>query len=292
VALENGLRLCLQCNVTFEEMRWRCPICDWQPPQVFGFPALAPDLAITGGGFKPEYFAQLEKLEKGSFWFRSRNRLIVWALQRYAHDATSFLEIGCGTGFVLSGIACAVPDLRLAGSEIFSKGLGFAAKRVPHAELLQMDARHIPYMSEFDAIGAFDVLEHIPEDETVLREVAKALRPGGRLLITVPQHQFLWSATDETAHHVRRYSTSDLRAKTERAGFHVLRVSSFVSFLLPLMLYSRRRKRQTQSATTELSVAPVVDRLFDHVMRIELLAIRMGLSLPMGGSLLLVARKS
>ena len=77
-----------------------------------------------------------------------------------------------------------------------------------------------------------------PEDETVLRQVAKALRPGGRLLITVPQHQFLWSATDETAHHVRRYSCqSDLRAKTERAGFHVLRVSSFVSFLLPLMLY-------------------------------------------------------
>jgi SAM-dependent methyltransferase len=259
---------------------------------MFGFPSLAPDLAMTGGGFKPEYFAHLEKLEAGSFWFRSRNQLILWALRRYAHDATSFLEIGCGTGFVLSAIACAAPDLRLVGSEIFSDGLRFASKRLPHVELLQMDARHIPYTSEFDAIGAFDVLEHIPEDETVLREVAKALRPGGRLLITVPQHQFLWSATDETARHVRRYSTSDLRAKTERAGFHVLRVSSFVSFLLPLMLYSRRRKRQTQSATTELSVAPVVDKLFDHVMRIELLAIRMGLNLPMGGSLLLVARKS
>jgi SAM-dependent methyltransferase len=246
---------------------------------------------MKGGGFKPEYFGQLEKLEARSFWFRSRNRLIVWALQRYVPDATNFLEIGCGTGFVLSGIAGAAPGLRLAGSEIFSNGLGFAAKRLPHAELIQMDARYIPYSSEFDAIGAFDVLEHIPEDETVLREVAKALRPAGKLLITVPQHQFLWSVTDETAHHVRRYSSRELRKKTERAGFHVMRVSSFVSFLLPLMLYSRRRKRQTQSAMTELSVAPVVDTLLDHVMRIELLAIRMGLSLPVGGSLLLVARK-
>src|SRR5262249_33643982 len=106
------------------------------------------------------------------------------------------------------------------------------------------------------------------------------------------QHQFLWSATDETARHIRRYSSRDLRAKTERAGFHILRVSSFVSLLLPLMLYSRRRRtRKTQTATTELSVAPVVDTMLDNVMQIELLTIRMGLSFPLGGSLLLVARK-
>src|SRR5262245_6666119 len=88
------------------------------------------------------------------------------------------------------------------------------------------------------------------------------------------------------------YSSRDLRAKTERAGFHILRVSSFVSLLLPLMLYSRRRRtRTTQTATTALSVAPVVDTMRDNVMRVELLTIRMGLSFPLGGSLLLVARK-
>jgi SAM-dependent methyltransferase len=266
-------------------------MCNWQPPDVLGFPALGPGPAIEGIGFKSEYFAQLEKLEAGSFWFRSRNRLIVWALQRYFPHATSFLEIGCGTGFVLSGIARAQPSLRLAGSEIFSAGLEFAAKRLPHAELVQMDARHIPYSSEFDAIGAFDVLEHIDDDERVLREIAKALRPGGGLLITVPQHQFLWSETDETAHHVRRYSSTELQKKTEEAGFQVLRISSFVSFLLPLMLCSRRSRNRHELPATELGLSPVVDSLLQNVMRLELFLIRLGLSLPVGGSLILVARK-
>ena len=89
------------------------------------------------------------------------------------------------------------------------------------------------YAAEFDAIGAFDVLEHIVDDEMVLRETNKALKSGGGLLLTVPQHQFLWSAADESARHVRRYSSRDLREKVERAGFKVIRMTSFVSFCYP-----------------------------------------------------------
>jgi len=287
------MRLCLRCGHEFEANRWRCPACDWQAQKIGGFSSLAPEFALEGGGFKPEYFAELARLEAGNFWFRSRNRLIIWALQHYFPEAGSFLEIGCGTGFVLSGIAQACPDMRFAGSEVFSQGLAFAAERLPDAELMQMDARHIPYISEFDAIGAFDVLEHIAEDEIVLQEINRALKPDGGLLLTVPQHQFLWSAADESAQHVRRYCVLDLKEKVEGAGFKILRSTSFVSLLLPLMLASRRCHSGTGNEETkaELALSQPIDTLLENVMRMELGLIRSGLNFPIGGSLLLMASK-
>src|SRR4030095_11666933 len=150
--------------------------------------------------------------------------------------AKTFLEIGCGTGFVLSGVKEALPSLTLAGSEIFSEGLGFAAQRLPDVDLFQMDARRIPFREEFDVIGAFDVLEHIQEDEAVLTQMYAATKKGGGILITVPHHPFLWSGSDEFARHARRYKTRELCDKVRRAGFHVLRVTSFVSVLLPALI--------------------------------------------------------
>jgi SAM-dependent methyltransferase len=287
------MRLCLKCGHEFKAAGWCCTACDWQAQIIGGFPSLAPEFATTGGGFKPEYFNELAQLEAGSFWFRSRNRYIIWALQHYFPKAGSFLEIGCGTAFVLSGIAQTCPDMRIAGSEIFSQGLAFAALRLPGAELMQMDARSIPYVAEFDSIGAFDVLEHIVDDEMVLRETNKALKSGGGLLLTVPQHQFLWSPADENARHVRRYSSRDLKEKVERAGFKVMRMTSFVSFLLPLMLVSRWAKRNAsgKEASAELALAPSLDALLEQVMRLELLLIKTGINLSIGGSLLLIASK-
>jgi SAM-dependent methyltransferase len=256
-----------------------------------GFPAFAPEYANAGGGFEQSYFADLARLEAGSFWFRSRNRLVVWALQHYFPAAKSFFEIGCGTGFVLAGLAAVQPDLHLVGSEIFVDGLGFAAKRLPGAELLQMDARRLPYHAEFDVIGAFDVLEHIVEDDEVLREIHRAMVPGGGLLLTVPQHAVLWSAADVVARHVRRYAAQELRTKCERTGFEILRLTSFVSLLSPLMLVSRLWKRGAAEGNTELAISRPLDRVLEHVMDAERALICRGIDLPFGGSLLLVARK-
>jgi SAM-dependent methyltransferase len=236
----------------------------------------------------------LARLEAHNFWFRSRNRLILWALQRQCPSVARFLELGCGTGFVLSAIGHAFPRWLLTGSEIHNAGLRFAAARAPGAELVQMDARAIPYREEFDAIGAFDVLEHIPEDELVLRELGEALQPGGTLLLTVPQHRFLWSQADVAACHVRRYSARELRRKVEDAGFRVERLTSFVSLLLPLMTASRllEKLREGGDPLAELRVPPRLNAMLERVMELELALIRRGLRLRAGGSLLLAARRN
>ncbi len=256
---------------------------------------MAPELATGGAGFKPEAFDELAALEAGNFWFRARNKLIVWALGRHFPRIRRYLEIGCGTGFVLAGVAQAYPQASLTGSEVFSVGLPYAASRVNKVELLQMDARHIPYEDEFDVIGAFDVLEHIEEDETVLSEMLRSLHPGGGIVITVPQHPWLWSRQDDYACHVRRYRMGELRKKVVRAGFQVEMETSFVSLLLPAMLASRlaQRKGSTKiDPMAELRLPTFINRAFESAMNVERTFIQLGLRLPIGGSLLLIARKS
>jgi SAM-dependent methyltransferase len=246
-------------------------------------------------GFKAHYFKELAELEAGNFWFRARNKLILWALYKYSPQLKSFLEIGCGTGFVISAVAKRFPEARLSGSEYLEEGLVYARQRVPGAGFKQMDARHIPYESELDAIGAFDVLEHIEEDEAVLQQICKALKPGGIVFITVPQHRWLWSAVDEYACHVRRYGANELHQKVCRAGFEIIRSTSFVSTLLPVMFLSRLLKRRNMdmsgNALAELRINPILNKLFEWLLNFELALIRIGVTLPVGGSRLLIARK-
>ncbi|HOE33966.1 MAG TPA: class I SAM-dependent methyltransferase [Smithella sp.] len=257
-------------------------------------PIFASVLANSSSGFKASYFAPLAAREASHFWFRARNALIVWALAKYGANVTSFMEIGCGTGFVLQGIARRFPAFRLVGSEIFAEGLTFAAERIPGGEFLQMDAREIPFLEEFDAIGAFDVIEHIEEDETVLKQIQCALKPGGLLLLTVPQHRWLWSAVDDHAMHVRRYEARELHAKVVRAGFRVVRSTSFiVSLLAPMFAYRlmQRGEGNTFNPHEGLKMNPILNKIFEQCLYLERVLIQGGISFPIGGSRLVVAIK-
>jgi SAM-dependent methyltransferase len=252
--------------------------------------------AEDSAGFPPSSFAPLAELEDEHFWFRERNALLIWALKTYGSNIRNFMEIGCGTGFVLKGIAQAFPSVQLVGSEIFTEGLAFAAERAgARVKFLQMDARQIPYAAEFDAIGAFDVIEHIEEDEAVLRQVCHALKSGGLLLLTVPQHPALWSAVDERACHVRRYTARELNEKVTGAGFKIIRNTSFVTTLLPFMFISRLLQRGSNpkrlDTESETKINPTLNRIFGYCLRFEAHVIRFGLSLPVGGSRLVVAIK-
>ena len=178
------MKRCLACEFRFEGKGWECPQCGRQPNSRDGLLRFAEDPPDAGAGFKPEYFARLAAFEEGNFWFRARNQLIQWALRNYFPNAKSFFEVGCGTGFVLAGVHEKFPNLRLAGSEIFGAGLAFAKARLPSVDLYQMDARRIPFESEFDVIGAFDVLEHLVEDELALAQMFNAIRPGGGVILT------------------------------------------------------------------------------------------------------------
>lgn len=288
------MKRCLHCFQIFESLDWHCARCGWEPERRGTLPVFSPELAYNSSGFKASYFAPLAALEAEHFWFRMRNALIIWALGKYGAKVVSFMEIGCGTGFVLHGISRGFPNIRLVGSEIYPEGIAFAAERIMGGEFMQMDARQIPFLAEFDAIGAFDVIEHIEEDEAVLQQMSRALKPGGLLLLTVPQHRWLWSAVDEYACHIRRYTVRELHDKVARAGFSIVRSTSFVTSLLPFMWISRllqRGESENFDPHAELRINPLLNRILGWFLHQELWLIRMGLSLPIGGSRLIVASK-
>ena len=286
---------CPQCRSALMEAGQACTGCGFSAPVVDGFRVWAPEFThgAAGAFFDPAGFDALAALEDANFWFQARNELILWALERYCGAPRRYAEIGCGTGYVLAAVERKLPECEVLGSELFVHGLGFAARCCRRAELVQMDARSMPYRGHFDAMGIFDVLEHIDEDRAVLGQIAQALVPGGGLLITVPQHAWLWSAVDEAACHVRRYSAAEIEGKVRAAGFDILRSTSFVSLLLPAMYASRwfARKPDGSSAGAELQINPVLNRLFRRVMALEFAMIRRGADLPLGGSRLIVARR-
>jgi SAM-dependent methyltransferase len=191
---------------------------------------------------------------------------------------------------VLEGLRRAFPELRLVGSELYEEGLEHARRRLPGVELLRLDARELPFEGAFDVVGAFDVLEHVEEDERVLAEMHRAARLG--VVLLVPQHPRLWSGADTFAHHVRRYTRTELVGKMRRAGFEVVQATSFVTGLLPAMVASRaahRLLRRPYDPIAELEPG-ALNGVFERVLDGERRLIGRGVSLPVGGSLLVVGR--
>jgi SAM-dependent methyltransferase len=246
-----------------------------------------------GGGFDPDFFARLATVEARSFWFRARNMLIVRLVSERLDPKERFLEVGCGTGFVLAALSREC-GLQVTGGELFAEALEYAQLRVPEAEFAQIDATAIPYEEAFDGVGAFDVLEHVEDDLAAIRGLRKAVRVGGHVFITVPQHPWLWSAFDDYSCHVRRYRRSELVNRVRQAGLTPLRITSFVSSLLPLMALSRwhqRLRRKERDPIADLTQPAVVDHLMERALRLELSLISRGANLPVGGTLVLVARR-
>lgn len=254
----------------------------------------APELADTVDGFDPKHFDQLSKLEAEYFWFVTRNELIVGLVNKFFPDARRFLEIGCGNGAVLRAIANSRRWERLVGSELHPSGLAYARKRLPsEVEFVQMDARNIPGIGIFDLTGAFDVIEHIADDEGVLRGMRAATQTGGGTIIAVPQHPWLWSDADDIAHHQRRYRRGELEAKLNRNGFEVLFSSSFTALLLPVMVASRLTRRGGQpdaDVFQEFRLNRHVNNIFIAILRAEVRLTLAGWKWPAGGSRVVVAR--
>lgn len=290
------MNVCPDCNSELLDDS-SCKCCGFAAKRIDGFLAFAPELAAGNDNFVAASHERLFQLENNCFWFSERNKLISWAMKKYYPNAESALEIGCGTGYVLKGLSSTCPGMKYTGADIYTSGLKFATERLPQTNLIQMDARHIPFRNEFDVIGAFDMIEHVEEDQQVLDEIFKAVRRGGGIIATVPQHKWLWSAADDYGYHKRRYTRVEFGEKVAKSGFEVIKMVSFMSLLLPLIAVLRGRyllcpkEAIEKSVKAELRINPVLNYLFRSICMIEMRMIQAGFSFPAGGSLLCIAKK-
>jgi SAM-dependent methyltransferase len=251
------------------------------------------------GGYDPSFFDQLASIEEQHFWFRARNRLIhnlAKKISSHLKHGYRVLEVGCGTGNVLRTLRDACPDGMVVGLELWFDGLLHAQKRSA-GFLVQGDVRQFPFNKQFDLIGMFDVLEHIHEERQTLASLSEILAPGGRLLLTVPAHKFLWSYFDEAAHHCRRYSSAEIRDKLTTAGFEVEFLSQFMAFIFPIVWLLRKLTGLRKSsdakllASQEFRVVPVANQILTVILDLEARWVARGYALPIGTSLVVVARK-
>jgi SAM-dependent methyltransferase len=249
-------------------------------------------MTTTPRGDAEYLFDDLVAAEAWHFWFRARRTLVLWALRKYFPACRSVIDVGCGTGFVVQELQRTSPTLRVVGCDILHQAVSTARRRQPDLHLFQGDVLRLSVQRQFDVIAALDVIEHLDDDEGALSEIFRTLQDGGGLIVTVPQHQWLWSQIDDFSHHRRRYDRAGLLGKLRAAGFEVLHCTSFFLSTLPLMVLGRFSRRDGAcDPAAELRISRAANALAGALLRPEWFLLRAGASLPIGGSLMAIARR-
>ena len=127
-----------------------------------------------------------------------------------------------------------------------------------HGELVLPELAEVPDR-HYDLIGAFDVIEHIEDDHAALASIATKLKPSGTFVMTVPAHQWMWTAHDTVNHHKRRYSKRSLRRLINRSPMRLVKLGYFNSLLFPLAVAERAasKLRGKEDADVKLPPAPL-----------------------------------
>ena len=225
------------------------------------------------------------------WWYQGRSAILRRVLGRYlsVDQSVEFLEIGAGAGVN-------IPMLKEFGavSAVEMNADGRRAISQEHPDVTVRDGA-LPDAEVFgdqtyDAVGMFDVLEHIEDDCEALVAVRKHMNAGGKLFLTVPAYQWMWTRHDDVNHHYRRYSKARLSSVMQRAGWKIEQVGYFNTFLFPLAVLARARdKFLPGEVTTGLNTPPgVINGSLLALFRAEA-GIVAGGGFPFGLSLMAVA---
>jgi len=234
-------------------------------------------------------------IESESFWFRNRNRIILEAVKKYSVEGPIF-DVGGGNGFVADYLCKNSFDTILVepGIDGCINGKKRGLKYVINAFA---DREHF-YANRMPNIGIFDVLEHIEDPDKFMNTLSNFLIKDGRLFVTVPAFQSLWSAEDVHAGHYRRYRIRELERMLADNGFEILFSTYFFSFLFIPVFILRAipskigvYKQNIQRSKKQHSSNAITSKLLDNLTNIELWKIGRGKSIKYGSSLLIVAKK-
>lgn len=240
--------------------------------------------------YSVSHYKHIHKAESAHFWFVARNELLrdLVLANIPKPSGKSFVDIGCGTGIMLSVLGKLGFDM--TGLDINERALTYAANKTS-AKLVRKTIFQYRPGAVFDAVGAFDVLEHVRDDQAFLVRCAELLNKDGLLFLTVPAGQYLWSPVDDLSGHYRRYTRKDLEQRLKIAGFRVCAIGHWNTVLLPAyVLWRMLPSRSTDVIQRYLKIPnPVINTILLGVLRLEN-ALGRG-KMPYGATLVTVARK-
>ncbi|MBW2107319.1 MAG: class I SAM-dependent methyltransferase [Deltaproteobacteria bacterium] len=245
---------------------------------------------------KTEEYHLMSRIEKTHWWFIGKRFLVDTTLRgllSHGPRSQTHLDVGCGTGMVL--------DLlqgfgKAFGVELSSEALSYLRPAHGHQIALADAAQAVPFRDNtFSIITCLDVLEHLDDDDSALREAYRVCAPGGHMILTVPALRFLWGPHDEALHHRRRYTRSGLLRALSRCKWQVARCSYYNTILffpiLAVRILNRCRQRGVRPRSDlSLAVPRWLNAALSRLFCTEIRLLRF-LDFPFGVSILAVLKK-
>jgi SAM-dependent methyltransferase len=239
-----------------------------------------------------DYEQQTHRVEDSHWWYRGRRKVLERVVDSMRLPArTRILDAGCGSGrnkveLARQGTVTGVELSRTSVEIARARGVG---------DVIEGSILEMPFPAEsFELAVSLDVIEHLDDDAAALRELRRVVVPGGRLLVTVPAYQWLWSGHDEINHHHRRYTRRSLLSVAQHAGWECVRTTYFNSLLLPVAILLRALdplSSKTTESSLDLWVPPAAANwTLERPLAIEAAVIGRGGRIPAGLSLLSVFR--
>ena len=236
-------------------------------------------------------YKEMIELQEKHWWFVARRDVIQSFMKLHMNESSTskVLEIGCGVG---GNVGLLSQSGNYLGIDMHRPAIDYCSEKFPHSNFQCTRVEDIPHefsSNKFDSIYFLDVLEHIEDQNAILNSTQNYLTQSGKILLTVPAFEFLWSPHDDFVHHVRRYTKNGLIKTLEEAGYKVERISYFNSILFPLALIQRLgMKLLKKKLSAHLSTPPgVVNWLFKVIFTQEAWILK-STNLPVGLSIMAV----
>lgn len=248
-------------------------------------------LAQSDFSYREQGHVYISEIEAKSFWYYHRNRSILSCIKK--SEPGWILDIGGGNGIVSELLE--QNHIQSILIEPGIDGVSFARRRkvkyIIHGSVhdLIFEDNSIPN------VGLFDVIEHIEPDVELLKTIYRFMKPGGRLFLTVPAYNWLWSKNDDDVGHFRRYTRKGLKRELGPLGFDI-EYSTYLFWILPffILIFRKllyRNKISSKKELEHLTNARISNQLMIMILAIERLFIHLNLSFPFGSTCLVVARK-
>ena len=185
----------------------------------------------------------------------SRKNAIAQVGRSLPTASSVIMEIGCSSGFLIKDLIKSFPGATVVGADVVKEPLNRLARDLPGVPLIRFDLLRCPLPEKsVDVLVMLNVLEHIEDDVSALKNAMKLLKPGGSLVIEVPAGPHLYDGYDAELHHFRRYSATELKRKLSEAGFMVLRQSHLGFILYPAFVAVKLLNKWVRSNKNTLVV--------------------------------------
>lgn len=232
-------------------------------------------------------------MEKTHWLFVIRRKILLYFIKSYSKVGSRIFDFGCGSGYL-------VGELQKIGYDAY--GNDFEKEAIDYGLSLGIKnlslgfGNKLEYPDEnFDLVTVFDVLEHIENERPVMLEFIRVLKPGGKIIISVPAYQWMWGVQDNISHHFRRYTAGSLTNVFKNfPELKIIRKTYFNTFLFPsiavVRLFSKWFNIKSRKSDFELSNT-VLDAIFYFIFNMEYNFLKF-INFHFGVSILLVLEKN